>query len=46
MAHGLSKRLVAPALHALGNAVVPHLAEHIGHLITTHHHAAPAEEAA
>jgi DNA (cytosine-5)-methyltransferase 1 len=33
VAHGLSKRMVAPQLHALGNAVVPDVAEHIGRLI-------------
>lgn len=33
VAHGLPKRLVAPALRALGNAVVPAAAEHIGRLI-------------
>ena len=34
VAHGLPKRLVAPHLRALGNAVVPHVAEHVGRLIT------------
>lgn len=33
VAHGLPKRLVAPDLHALGNAVCPPVAEHIGQLI-------------
>ncbi|MFJ8959951.1 DNA cytosine methyltransferase [Lentzea sp. NPDC102401] len=35
VAHGLSKRLVAPGLRALGNAVVPHVAELVGRLIVT-----------
>lgn len=33
VAYGLPKRMVAPQLHALGNAVVPDVAEHIGRLI-------------
>lgn len=33
VADGLPKRLVAPALHALGNAVVPQVAERIGRLV-------------
>lgn len=37
VAHGLPKRLVAPALRALGNAVVPTVAEDIGRLITASH---------
>jgi DNA (cytosine-5)-methyltransferase 1 len=35
VAHGLSKRVVAPGLRALGNAVVPHVAEVVGRLIVT-----------
>ncbi|WP_090013248.1 DNA cytosine methyltransferase [Lentzea albidocapillata] len=35
VAHGLSKRVVAPGLRALGNAVVPHVAELVGRLIVT-----------
>ncbi|GLW91883.1 DNA cytosine methyltransferase [Actinokineospora globicatena] len=37
VAHGVPIRLVRDAIHAYGNAVVPTVAEHIGHLITTHH---------
>lgn len=33
VAHGLPIGVVSPALHALGNAVVPQVAEHIGRLI-------------
>ena len=33
VAHGLPKRLVASHLHALGNAVVPQVAETVGRLI-------------
>lgn len=36
-AHGLSTRLDVDRLHALGNAVVPHVAEHIGRIILDHH---------
>jgi DNA (cytosine-5)-methyltransferase 1 len=36
VAHGVSKQMVAPHLHALGNAVVPQVAEHIGRLILDH----------
>ena len=36
VAHGLPKRLVAPALHALGNAVVPQVAEHAGRVVMAH----------
>jgi hypothetical protein len=42
VAHGLPKRVVAPALHAFGNAVVPQVAERIGQLIM----AADAEQVA
>lgn len=35
VADGLPKRMVAPALHALGNAVVPQVAERIGRLIVS-----------
>lgn len=37
VAHGLPIGVVSPALHALGNAVVPQLAEHIGRLIVEDH---------
>lgn len=33
VAHGASAAMVRPELHALGNAVVPQVAEHIGRLI-------------
>ncbi|OZC55108.1 DNA (cytosine-5-)-methyltransferase [Rhodococcus sp. RS1C4] len=33
VAHGIPRRLVQPALHALGNAVVPAVSEHFGRLI-------------
>lgn len=36
VAHGLPKRLVAPELHALGNAVVPQVGELVGRLIRDH----------
>lgn len=35
VAHGLPRRVVAPPLHALGNAVVPPVAEQIGRLIVS-----------
>ncbi|MEH0821519.1 MULTISPECIES: DNA cytosine methyltransferase [unclassified Micromonospora] len=37
VAHGLPKRLVAPHLRALGNAVVPQVAEYVGRLIAAAH---------
>lgn len=37
VAHGLPKRVVAPALRALGNTVVPAAAEYIGRLIVRAH---------
>ena len=37
VAHGVPKQLVAPGLHALGNAVVPQVAEFVGRLIVAHH---------
>lgn len=37
VAHGLPKQLVAPGLRALGNAVVPPVAEFVGRLIVSHH---------
>jgi hypothetical protein len=37
LAHGLPIWMVSPALHALGNAVVPAVAEHIGRLIVADH---------
>lgn len=45
VAHGLPKRLVAPHLHALGNAVVPQVAEHIGRLVVSHAATAPRRAA-
>lgn len=33
VAHGLPKRLVAPGLRALGNAVVPQVGEYVGRLV-------------
>jgi DNA (cytosine-5)-methyltransferase 1 len=33
VAYGVPRRLVHPPLHALGNAVVPQIAEHLGRLI-------------
>jgi DNA (cytosine-5)-methyltransferase 1 len=36
VAHGFPKRLVAPHLHALGNAVVPQVAEFVGRQIMAH----------
>jgi DNA (cytosine-5)-methyltransferase 1 len=33
VAHGVPRRLVHPPLHALGNAAIPQLAEHLGRLI-------------
>lgn len=36
VADGFPKRLVAPGLRALGNAVVPAVAEHVGRLIAAH----------
>jgi hypothetical protein len=33
VAHGLPARMVRDELHALGNAVVPQVAEHIGRLV-------------
>ena len=40
VAHGVPKQLVAPGLHALGNAVVPKVAELVGELILEHVRAA------
>jgi DNA (cytosine-5)-methyltransferase 1 len=37
VAHGVPRQLVHDPLHALGNAVVPPLAEHVGRLIVDHH---------
>lgn len=39
MAHGIPPQLDGPRVRALGNAVVPHVAEHIGHMIRAHDHA-------
>jgi DNA (cytosine-5)-methyltransferase 1 len=36
VAHGVPKQLAAPGLHALGNAVVPPVAELIGRLVVDH----------
>jgi DNA (cytosine-5)-methyltransferase 1 len=36
VAHGFPKRMVAAHLHALGNAVVPAVAEHVGRLVMSH----------
>jgi hypothetical protein len=36
LAHGIPRRLVRDPIRALGNAVVPAVAEHIAHLITGH----------
>lgn len=36
VAHGLPKWMVAPQLTALGNAVVPAVAEHVGRLVMAH----------
>jgi DNA (cytosine-5)-methyltransferase 1 len=36
VAHGVPRRLVYDDLHALGNAVVPAVFEHIGHVIAAH----------
>jgi DNA (cytosine-5)-methyltransferase 1 len=33
VAHGVPRQVVYDPLHALGNAVVPQVAEHIGRLI-------------
>lgn len=45
VAHGLPKRLVCHPLHALGNAVVPQVAEHVGRLVLAHHAATFARPA-
>jgi DNA (cytosine-5)-methyltransferase 1 len=37
VAHGIPRRLVYNPLHALGNAVVPPIFEHIGRRIMSHH---------
>lgn len=37
VADGIPDRLDGPRVTALGNAVVPHVAAHIGHLIQDHH---------
>jgi DNA (cytosine-5)-methyltransferase 1 len=37
MADGVPARLDGPRITALGNAVVPAVAKHLGHLITAHH---------
>ena len=37
VAHGVPRRVVYDALHALGNAVVPAIPAHIGSLIVEHH---------
>lgn len=37
VAHGVPPELDGPRVTALGNAVVPTVAEHIGHLIRAHH---------
>lgn len=42
VAHGVPKQLAAPGLHALGNAVVPQVAELVGRLILEHSEAVPA----